>query len=371
MNHKGKAGIRLLLTGGGTGGHLFPAVAAAQALKLRQPDSEVLFLGTRRRIDTTTLAQYGFASGSIRSYGLKGKNVLELFKALAILPLSILQAMLAIRRFRPDAALGVGGYVTGPVMLAARLSGVPTIIHEQNSVPGMANRKLGRLVDTVCVSLPGSESYFPAEKTVLTGNPVRQNILELARTEPQPGDRFTLLVLGGSQGAHAINQLVCEACCSGNYPAVAKMTIIHQTGQNDCHWVDQQYRQAGINARVAPFFNDMTEVYRDADLLVSRAGATTLTELAVLGKPAILIPYPYAADDHQSRNAAYYAEGGGAVRLAEKELTAEQLAGVIGELAGDRQHLAAMASAMRRLAIADAAEKIVDVCLRAAQGGSR
>lgn len=362
--------LRLLITGGGTGGHLFPAVAAAQALRLRQPDSEVLFVGTRRKIDTSSLKRYGFASSSIYSYGLKGKSVAELIKALAVLPLSCLQAALLIRRFRPDVALGVGGYVTGPVMLAAKVLGVPTVIHEQNSVPGLANRKLGGLVDRICLSLPGSERFFPAQKVLFTGNPVRQNILELA-VKPQPaGGQPTLLVLGGSQGAHALNRLVTEAFCASGKEKLAAVSIIHQTGKTDAGWVEQRYREAGVNARVAPFFQDMAEVYAAADLLVSRAGATTLTELAVLGKPAVLVPYPYAADDHQSKNAAYYAAGGGALQVKEQDLSGEMLAGLLSELFGDRHRLTAMATAMQKCGIPDAAEKIVDVCIRAAEGGN-
>ncbi|SHO44433.1 undecaprenyldiphospho-muramoylpentapeptide beta-N-acetylglucosaminyltransferase [Desulfopila aestuarii] len=360
--------IRLLITGGGTGGHLFPAVAAAQALRLRQPESEVLFIGTRRKIDTTTLDGYGFASCSIHSYGLKGKSPLELLKAIAALPVSIFQAAVHIRRFRPDVALGVGGYVTGPVMVAAKLMGVPTIIHEQNSVPGLANRKLGTLVNRICVSLPGSERFFPLEKTILTGNPVRQNILALAREEKDKSGVFTIMILGGSQGAHAVNRLVTEALCDYGKENLPEFAVIHQTGQKDAEWVENRYREAGVNATVAPFFRDMAEVYSKADLLVSRAGATTLTELAVLGKPAILVPYPFAADDHQTKNGAYYVDGGGAVQFIEKDLHSELLFRTIEDLmkSGDRR--AVMAEGMRGLAIPDAAEKIVDVCLQAAGG---
>jgi len=360
--------LKLLITGGGTGGHLFPAVAAAQALRVRQPESEVLFVGTHRKIDATTLADYGFASCAIRSYGLKGKNVAELAKALAMLPVSIIQAALAIRRFRPDVALGVGGYVTGPVMAAARFMGVPSVIHEQNSVPGLANRKLGPLVDRVCVSLPDSARFFPSGKTILTGNPVRLDILELAKRIREPGEQLTLLVLGGSQGAHNVNRLVTEALCEHGKGLASRLSVVHQTGRTDKDWVRERYRQTGIQARVAPFFRDMAEVYGVADLLVSRAGATTLSELAVLGKPAILVPYPYAADDHQLKNAAYYAAGGGVLPFAEKELSGEMLAEKLVELTNDPSRLAEMGAAMRRMAIVDAAEKIIDVCLAAAKG---
>lgn len=367
--------IRLMITGGGTGGHLFPAVAAAQALVKRQPTSEVLFIGTRRKIDTTSLEQYGFASSSIYSYGLKGKNLPDLAKALAVLPVSFFQALAQIRRFRPDVALGVGGYVTGPVMLAARVAGVPTIVHEQNSVPGMANRKLGALVRKVCISLPGSEKFFPSEKVVVTGNPIRQDILALAaeKNTPEQDKVFTLLVLGGSQGAQALNRLVTEAICEPDDGEFKKIRVIHQTGAKDCDWVRQKYEQGGITAEVSAFFADMRAVYAQADFLVSRSGATTLTELAVLGKPALLVPYPYAADDHQQKNAEYYVKGGGALLCRESELTPATVRQTIREMADDAEKLTTMAQAMQRLGVPAAADRIVDVCLQAVReaGGTR
>ncbi len=368
LTQRQKSGLRLLITGGGTGGHLFPAVAAAQALRTRQPESEVLFVGTRRKIDTTSLDRYGFANSSIHCYGLKGKSITELVKALAVLPISFLEAVAVIRRFRPDVALGVGGYVTGPVMLAARILGVPTIIHEQNSVPGLANRKLGKIVDHICISLPGSEKYFPQQKVQFTGNPVRKDILELAAgaIPDDMAETLTLLVLGGSQGAHGLNKIVTEALCDLDRKPLSGFSVIHQTGNADAGWVEEKYCSAGIKARVAPFFQDMKEVYQKADVLVSRAGATTLTELAVLGKPAILVPYPYAADNHQQKNAAYYVEGDGARQFSEAELTAETLADVLSTLNNDRARLVTMGQAMRSMARPDAAEKIIDICIRAA-----
>lgn len=363
--------LKLLITGGGTGGHLFPAVAAAQELRKRQPESEVLFVGTKRKIDTTSLMNYGFDFSSISSYGLKGKSIVELAKALAVLPYSVIQALITIRKFKPDVALGVGGYVTGPVMAAARILGVPTVIHEQNSVPGLANRKLGSLVDKICVSLPGSEHFFPKNKVVFSGNPVRENILELAKNdEPKTTTGLTMLVLGGSQGAHGLNRVVSETFCSLKGKQLPVTRIVHQTGTTDVSWVKEAYEKAGINAEVAPFFNDMAKVYSQADFLVSRAGATTLTELSVLGKPAILVPYPYAADDHQAKNAAYYTDGGGAVQIAEKELTPDRLIELIRSVAGDQTSLLDMSKAMKGLGRPDAAAKIIDICLASAGFGT-
>lgn len=354
--------IRLLLTGGGTGGHLFPAIATAESLCKQCPGSEVLFVGTTRRMDKKSLDQYGFATKSIHSKGLKGKNLLSLAQGVAILPLSIVEAMFHIVRFKPDLVLGVGGYVTGPVIVAAKLLGKPTIIHEQNSVPGLANRKLGWLVRKICLSLPGSEKSFDSSKTVLTGNPVREAILTLAKEEKTTEKKEqTLLVLGGSLGAHRVNELVIDAFAR---PELQKIKVIHQTGPNDAEMVREAYEKNNIQATVAPFFTDMAGLYREADLLVSRAGATTLAELSVLGKPAILIPYPYAADNHQEKNAEYYVQGGGAVRFIEKELTAEKLAAKVLELFSKKEQLQKMGAAMRNRSFPDATQKIVEECLR-------
>jgi UDP-N-acetylglucosamine--N-acetylmuramyl-(pentapeptide) pyrophosphoryl-undecaprenol N-acetylglucosamine transferase len=357
--------IRLLLTGGGTGGHLFPAVATAEELQNRHPGSEVLFVGTRRKVDSGTLAAYGFPCETISSYGLKGKNPRELARALLALPVGYWQALRIIRRFRPDLVFAVGGYVTGPVAAAARSRGVPLVIHEQNAIPGLANRLLGRLARRVCLSLPGSGAAFNPQKTVLTGNPVRREILALGQHHAaRPGNRRkTVLVLGGSQGAHAVNRLAGEALKSIAGGGGEDLQVIHQTGESDMAAVAKHYADCAVKARVEPFFRDMAEIYRQADLLVSRAGATTLAEAAVAGIPALLIPYPFAADNHQEKNAAHYVAGGGARQFREAELTPELLAENIAGLFADPAALAAMARAMARLAIPDAAQRIVTCCL--------
>jgi UDP-N-acetylglucosamine--N-acetylmuramyl-(pentapeptide) pyrophosphoryl-undecaprenol N-acetylglucosamine transferase len=355
---------RLLLTGGGTGGHLFPAVAAAEEFCRQKPGTQVLFVGTSRKVDRVGLAAYGYAGDSITCYGVKGKNPVDLLKALAVLPLSLFQAARILRRFRPHVVLGVGGYVTGPVVVMAKALGIPTLIHEQNSVPGLANRQLGRFADRVCLSLPDSGDAFPEHKRVFTGNPVRRAILDLAGAAAREAlPSKTVLVLGGSQGAQAINRLVPEAVQALPEKLRRSLRLIHQTGAADCAVVSERYREIGMAAEVAPFFTDMAAVYARADLLVSRAGATTLAELAVLGKPALLIPYPLAADNHQEKNAEHYVRGGGAVLLRQRELNGEQLARAMGEVLADEARLMDMAQAMRRLALPDAAEKIVACCL--------
>lgn len=365
MAKEDRKNIRLLITGGGTGGHLFPAVAAAQCLLKSAPESEVLFVGTRRKMDKTTLEQYGFRTESIISYGLKGKSFLELVKALLVLPVSCLQAAFILLRFRPDVVMGVGGYVTGPVVATAKLFGKPTLIHEQNSIPGLANRKLGALVRRVCLSLPDSGGRFDEKKTVFTGNPVRQELLELKKKSKESSERkrkFTIAVLGGSQGAHGVNCLVTETLTACMQGSIDEYCIIHQTGDKDSEWVKKKYEEAGVNAEVAPFFRDMADVYSRADLVLSRAGATTLSELSVLGKPAILFPYPHAADNHQEKNADYYVQGGGAVKFDEKAVQPTELAVVITDYMNTKGKLMQMSASMENLGFSDAPERIVDVC---------
>jgi UDP-N-acetylglucosamine--N-acetylmuramyl-(pentapeptide) pyrophosphoryl-undecaprenol N-acetylglucosamine transferase len=364
--------IRLLLTGGGTGGHLFPAVAAAEKFQKLYPGTSVLFVGTKRKIDRKTLDSYGFASQSILSYGLKGKSPAELLKAFLVLPLSLFQAVRIITSFRPQVILGVGGYVTGPVVAAGRLLGIPTVIHEQNSVPGLANRKLGQIADRICLSLPGSEIFFPAEKTSLTGNPVRQDILLLAeKSERKHGEGRTLLVLGGSQGAAAVNRLASEAVCSLGEEVRKELRVIHQTGAKDEQRIRSAYERAGVKAEVSAFFTAMHEVYSRADLVISRAGATSLAEMAVLGMPVVLIPYPHAADNHQEKNGDFYVSGGGALLFREKELTPEVLAQTVLALFSDRTRLESMSRAMKQLSYPEAAERIVRCCYREIRSSRR
>jgi len=354
--------LRLLLTGGGTGGHLFPAVATAEKVTELLPGSRILFIGTRRRLDRDSLKRYGFTVKTIHSYGLKGKNPLELIKALLVLPLSLLESLYHILRFKPDVVMGVGGYVTGPVVAASWLLGKPTLIHEQNSVPGLANRVLGRLVRRVCLSLPQSKRFFPDGKSVLTGNPVRSAIIESGSAPRQKKAEITLLVLGGSQGAQAVNRLMVEAV-TANPEGFSSVRLVHQTGKADEQMVREAYRAIGIEHQVSAFFNDMAKLYSQADLIVSRAGATTLAEIGVVGVPAVLIPYPFAADNHQQKNASWYTESGAAVSFEEKTLNGERLAEEIILILGDEGRLSRMSAAMKKLGIADAADRIVSLCV--------
>jgi UDP-N-acetylglucosamine--N-acetylmuramyl-(pentapeptide) pyrophosphoryl-undecaprenol N-acetylglucosamine transferase len=358
--------MRMIITGGGTGGHIFPGIAVAQGIKKRFPQSEIMFIGTGRHIDNQALTGRGLKVVTLKSLGLKGKTILQSLHALLLLPLSFFSSLRIMRSFDPDLVFGVGGYVTGPVILAARLLGVASCIHEQNSIPGIANRILGRIVNRIYISIPGSERFFPPRRTLLTGNPVRTEILEKALLSPEipAGEGRTLLVLGGSLGAHRVNLLVSEAITGMERPS--GFTVIHQTGAADEVWVREKYEKHGVSARVAAFFDNMADLYAEADLIVSRAGATTLAEVTVMGKPSLLIPFPHAADDHQSRNAEYLVDGGAALMEQERNLDGDRLAALVGSLLADRGQRARMGAQALRLAKRDATASIINDCMRLA-----
>jgi len=356
--------MRVIITGGGTGGHLFPGIALATGLQQRDRDCKVMFIGTRRQLDRETLADYDFQRASIDCMGLKGMGLVSRFKSLLAVPGAVLEARSIIQRFKPDLVFGVGGYVTGPVLLAAKLQAVPTCIHEQNSVPGLANRIISRFVDRVFISIPG-EPGFPTGKTILSGNPVREEILAAAgEKESKTGKSCTVLVLGGSLGAHRINLLMLEVMPGLQREKELTVELIHQTGMADFERIKGSYGAAGIQAEVAPFFKNMASLYRRADLVVARAGATTLAELSVMGLPALLIPYPYAADDHQAKNGQHYVEGGGALMFRESELDADILATTITELLRSSGELHSMSQRMQTMGRPEATRRILDDCLQ-------
>ncbi len=357
--------IRLIVTGGGTGGHLFPGISLAQAMMLADPGCEVLFIGTERKIDKTALSNLGFATRSIKSQGIKGKSFFAVLKALLQQPLALWEAAGIIRKFKPDLVFGVGGYVTGPVILAARLLGVTTCIHEQNSIPGLANKMLGYIANKIFVSLPGSEKYFPANKTILSGNPVRNTILKVSReSKPESGqESSTLLILGGSQGARRLNSLMLEAAENILSKLSPPPLIIHQTGGHDKDHVQRKYVELGLNARVQDFFSDMAEIYSQADLIISRAGATTIAELTVFHKPVILIPFPFAADNHQEINGQYLVEAGAGLMFRQADLTGDKLGIKIKQVLEDKKLLAEMAENSGKIARPEATDTIINVCM--------
>ena len=350
--------MRLLLAGGGTGGHLFPAVALAQELKNEEPDAEILFVGTERGIESRILPELGFPLEHIRIEGFVGRSIVQKIGFFLMLVRSVSQSRKILKGFRPEVVVGVGGYASAPVILAAWLQGTATLIHEQNAIPGLANRLLGRLARRICLSFEDEQGYFPAAKTVMTGNPLRLGIADCSPAEGAP----VLLVFGGSQGAEAINQAVIDVL-----PFLEawkdKLEIMHQTGDRDVNRVRQAYLDAGWkNCRVVPFIRDMGAAYAAAHLVVCRAGATTIAELCGCGRTAVLIPFPHAAGDHQTRNAQALEKHGAALLLAQKELTAERLAAEIVALLENPARLKSMAAAMRSLGKPDAARRILREC---------
>jgi len=350
--------MRLLIAGGGTGGHLYPGIAVARELLAQVPTAKVTFVGTAQGIEARVLPREGLPLDLIRSAGLKGKSPAEFLRGAALLPLSGLDAWRVISRRAPDVVLGLGGYSSAPVVMLAALRGIPTMVMEQNAMPGFANRRLAPIVKAAAVTYEDAVPFFGA-KAFVSGNPVRSEFFQEAHGQeiPPPG-AARVLVFGGSQGAHAINVAMVEAA-PRLAAAAGRLAITHQTGERDLEMVRDGYRRAGVQARVEPFLYHMDREMKSADLVVSRAGATTLAELAAAGRAAILVPLPTAADDHQRKNAEAFVRRGAAVMVPQNELTGDRLANEVLALAGDQHRREAIAAAARTLARPDAAKAIV------------
>ncbi|MBW1739963.1 MAG: undecaprenyldiphospho-muramoylpentapeptide beta-N-acetylglucosaminyltransferase [Deltaproteobacteria bacterium] len=353
--------MRVLIAGGGTGGHLFPGIALAEAFRNREPGVEIVFVGTRNPMEVSTLSKKGFDHVDIVAEGFKGRGFWRQVRSLFKIPMGVWQGLRIIWRFNPDIIIGVGGYASGPVALAARLMRKKIVIHEQNLLPGLTNRIVGRFADQIFISFPDNLGMFKPLKTLITGNPVRRELLT-RKSDDRDSGRFTVLVLGGSQGAHAVNCAVVGALDCLKNPE--KMAFVHQTGTKDAAWVAQAYETRGIKATVEPFFSDMGRAYSSADLVISRAGATTVSELMAQGKPAIFIPFPFAANNHQEMNARYVADAGGAEVILEKDLNGALLADRLDHYASHPEALHDMAVRTSALARPDAADVIVDQCRR-------
>jgi len=371
--------MRLMIAGGGTGGHLFPGIAVAEALRKRQPDAEVLFVGTERGIESRVLAPAGWTLATIDVSGIKTVGARGALRGLFSVPRALWQSRGIIKEFRPDVVIGVGGYASGPAVLAARLMGRPTAILEQNSVPGLTNKILGKVVKTVFLAFESTRRFFAGRKVVMTGSPIREQILARllgARRGESDAEGETdrgpaglhLFVFGGSQGAVAVNTLVAEAVAALR-GAGRSLTIVHQTGPRDLDRVTNLYREAGLGADldsgvvdVRAFIDDMATEYGRADLVIARSGAGTVSELAVVGVPAILVPYPTAADNHQEVNAEEMVEASAAVLCRQSEATGAKLAERLETLMEEPQTLERMRSAMKSLGRPRAGDDIVDWC---------
>lgn len=350
--------MKVLFAAGGTGGHIFPAIAVANEVLRRNETSEVLFVGTARGLETRIVPEAGFQLSLINSVGLKNVGFVGKIKGLSVLPKSFIEARQIIRQFRPHVVVGAGGYVSGPVLLMAAIMGVPTLVMDSNALPGFTNRQLARFVDKAALTFEASLPYF-GKKGVVTGNPVRKEFFEVP--PKQRSEVAHLLIFGGSQGARAINNAMADAL-----PHLAelkdRLTITHQTGEADFEKIRELYGRSDYPmADVRPFIANMFEEFARADLVICRAGATTCAELAAAGKASIMIPLPTAADDHQRKNAEALEESGAAKMLLQADLNGEKLAELIRTTIGDAEKLSAMEAAAKAMGRADAAERTADL----------
>jgi UDP-N-acetylglucosamine--N-acetylmuramyl-(pentapeptide) pyrophosphoryl-undecaprenol N-acetylglucosamine transferase len=353
--------VRMLVAGGGTGGHVFPGIALAEEVVTRHPANDVTFVGTSRGLEATVVPQEGFPIELIDVKGLKGKGPLESLRNLLLLPLAFLQSWRILRKWRPDIVVGVGGYASGPVVLVAWAMRIPTAVQEQNAIPGFTNRMLGHFARAAFTAFPEAARHFPRRKVYQLGNPIRRKLMENYMRPEVKHDASRMLVFGGSQGAHALNMRVVEAL-----PHLADLRdtlrITHQTGAKDREQVENGYRACGFAPDVREFITDMSAAYAGTDLVVCRAGAMALAELMVCKKPSILVPFPFAADNHQLHNARSLVDAGAAVMIEERDLTGELLAHEIRAILSTPERRERMARAAGRLGSPQAAKEIADVC---------
>jgi UDP-N-acetylglucosamine--N-acetylmuramyl-(pentapeptide) pyrophosphoryl-undecaprenol N-acetylglucosamine transferase len=349
--------VRLLIAGGGTGGHVIPALVLAQEFCRRQAGREVLFVGSRRGIESRLVPPKGFRLEYLQVGMLQGQSASTRLQTLWNLPLAVWRGMKILEQFRPHVVLGVGGYASGPVMLAAAFHGTPLAVFEPNAYPGLVNRWIAPYVARAFVAFEEATRCFGAGKAVLTGIPVREEFFSIPPADHQPP--FTVLLFGGSQGARSINRAVMEAL-----PSLDQLqpppALLHQTGQSEYNRVREEAAKHSLHVDVFAFLDRMWEAFSRADLVVCRSGASTAAELAAAGRAAILVPYPAAANEHQLRNAEALERTGAARVILDRELTGERLANTVIELLASPEQLRRMEQAMRRLAHPDATSRIVD-----------
>lgn len=354
---------RVLVTAGGTGGHVFPALAAARLF--REQGIEVCWIGTRQGIEADIVPKHDFPIEYVDVAGVRGQGIARLLWAPLKVARAVAQVMKIVRRVKPDLVLGMGGFVTGPTGVGVWLSGRPVFIHEQNAIAGFTNKMLAHLARKVFQAFPGA---FPASSKVeTTGNPVRQEIASMA----PPAERYAgregpirILILGGSQGAVALNQMVPKALAT--IQGQLQFAVRHQCGAKNIEAARECYRAAGVEADVVPFIDDMAEAYGWADVVVCRSGALTVSELAAAGVASVLIPYPSAVDDHQTRNGEYLSSAGAALLVQQRDLNEADLAAMLLQKLGRRDVLQDMAQKARALAMTNATEKLVQRCVEVA-----
>jgi UDP-N-acetylglucosamine--N-acetylmuramyl-(pentapeptide) pyrophosphoryl-undecaprenol N-acetylglucosamine transferase len=352
--------MRVLIAAGGTGGHIYPGIAVAKEIMRRHPDAEVKFVGTARGLENKLVPQSGFELSIIDSAGLKNVGVTARTRGLLVLPKSLRQASALLKKFQPHVVIGAGGYVSGPVLLTASLGKLPTLVMESNALPGWTNRVLARFIDKAAVSFEAALPFFRG-RGVVTGNPVRREFFEIPK-KPRDPSRLSVLIFGGSQGAHAINQAMVAAL-----PLFAEvknnLRITHQTGEADYEQVASGYANEGWSeqAEVRKYIDDMVAAFAAVDLVICRAGATTTAELMAAGKASLMIPFPFAADDHQRKNAEAMEAAGAAKMILHQDLSAQRLAREIETLVNEPEKVTAMEHAARNLSHGDAAAKVVDL----------
>lgn len=352
---------RMLIMAGGTGGHVFPALAVAQYLQTQNFD--ITWLGTKRGLEFKVVPEHGIPLDTIDIQALRGKSKLSLLFAPFKLIKATWQAMRIIQKRKPDVVLGMGGFASGPGGLASWLMRKPLVVHEQNAVPGMTNRVLAKFARAVCESFPDT---FALPHKYYTGNPVREDIAALPEPRTRYADRagpIRVLVLGGSLGATALNELLPKALAT--IPEAKRPEIWHQCGQRHFDVATENYKALNLDVKLTPFIDNMAQAYAWADLVICRSGALTITELVAAGLPAILIPYPYAVDDHQTKNGQIMVNAGAAVMMQQRDVDADKLANMILQLAEDRSVLAAKAQQARSLMRPNATQAVAKHCMEA------
>lgn len=351
--------VRAIIATGGTGGHIFPGIAIAQALLKTGGIKEVMFLGRANSLEQKIVYRYGYSFKDINSAGIMGKKWTSKIKGAFQVGLGIGQCIYFLSHYRPKIVLGLGSYASVPVLIAAKCLGIPTVLHEQNLIPGVANRILGKWAERVCLSFEESAIYFPQKKCAMTGNPVREEIINVRREKAK--EKLRILALGGSQGAHSINQTFLKAWGELRHWQ-GQVLLTHQTGGRDYAWVKGAYERMGTKVHVVPFIYDMAEVYAKTDLVIGRAGATSLAEITALGIPSILIPFPWATHQHQLYNAKRLASTGAAILIRQEQLDGKILAENIIDFLKNRQLLKFMAKRASSLGTPGAGEKVAALC---------
>ncbi|PYS42918.1 MAG: undecaprenyldiphospho-muramoylpentapeptide beta-N-acetylglucosaminyltransferase [Acidobacteria bacterium] len=349
--------MKVIIAGGGTGGHLFPGIAVAREIQRRDPGSTILFVGAEQGIEARIVPKEGYELRTLPIGGIKGVGVGRQVRNLMGMVSGGLKAQKILRQFNPDVVIGVGGYASFPMLSAAILGGYPRIVMEQNAIPGLANRVLGKWVDFAAVTDARTQSYF-GQRSVVTGNPIRPEFKSIPPKVHVPP--YTILIFGGSQGAQSINRAVIDALENlDNWKD--RLRFVHQTGERQLEDVRRAYVTKGFQADVRVFFNNFHEQYAAADLIVSRSGATTVAEIKAAGRAAVLIPFPFATDDHQTKNARAMADENAAVLISNADLTGKRLAESVRELIGNPARLLEIETNARRMAILDAEERIVNL----------